>query len=84
MRNSGPQKPPQLDSPHKPVAGDLAQITKRPTAGPEVPVRGPFINNNGASADSGSRLEIKSLYSNLAAKDAPPKYSTSHSWGIFI
>jgi hypothetical protein len=64
------------------VAGDFAQTTKRPTAGPNVPVKGPVINNKGASSESGSRSSVKYLYNNLAANEAPPKKSISHSLGI--
>src|SRR3990172_8607818 len=48
-RSSGPKNPPQLDSAHRPVAGDLAQTVNRPTEGPAVPLSGPLRMRRGFS-----------------------------------
>src|SRR5687767_11299836 len=81
-RSSGPQKPPMLDSAHRPVAGPFPQTTKRPVVGPEVPVMGPVIKSRGASGENGSRSSVRVVNKIRAASDAPPRKSRSHCGGI--
>ncbi|OLS12998.1 MAG: hypothetical protein RBG13Loki_3358 [Promethearchaeota archaeon CR_4] len=49
-----PNSPPQFDSPHNPVRGDLEHTTHRPDVGAVVPVIGPVIIRRMFAAPRGS------------------------------
>jgi hypothetical protein len=70
--NSGPNVPPQADSPHMPVNGDFAATAKRDDPGKPLAARGPVIIMSGARGASGSVLRSYCYKYSEAANELPP------------